>query len=373
VFLLKLGIADSIFLKQSLPELFMIFAMYVVYLGLGHTLLCKTIKSGTISLYVRAASNRMMDRRQRYSQTFPKANLTWFHPCRKHGSTTIAPEIQTCILEIKRWENMPDRREPLTTDMIQYQKLQCSSATPHSLNQALYDWFVTGIYAGFRLSEWAQDDHVRTRLQVKQTIDGDPTAFLIGDIEFYGENRRRMSRGEALRRPYTVFTIDCRWRYQKNGKKCEKKTFTRIGRGHDAILCGVSAWLRIVHRWSVLQLDALHPLAVFTSSGLENGSIDFIRPMHINAALREAATKVYNITDPKELARFSSHSIRVGACVALHAAGVSKMDIKFALRWKSDSFYTYLRNLPCQSAKTAAAVLNFSPHRFTLVPTNQVA
>jgi hypothetical protein len=26
--------------------------MYVVYLGLGHTLLCKTIKSGTISLWV---------------------------------------------------------------------------------------------------------------------------------------------------------------------------------------------------------------------------------------------------------------------------------------------------------------------------------
>jgi hypothetical protein len=132
VFLLKLGIADSIFLKQSLLELFMIFAMYMVYLGLGHTLLCKTIKSGTILLYVHAAGNRMMDRRQRYSQAFPKANLTWFHPCQKHGGTTIAPEIQTCILEIKRWENMPDRHEPLTTDVIQYQKLQCSSATPFS-------------------------------------------------------------------------------------------------------------------------------------------------------------------------------------------------------------------------------------------------
>jgi hypothetical protein len=160
VFLPKLGIEDSIFLKQSLPEVFMIFAMYVVYPGLGHTLLCKTIKSGTISLYVCVTGNRIMDHRQElYSQAFPNANLTWYHACQKHGSTTIAQEIRACILKIKRWENMPNRRKPLTTDMIQYQKLQCSSATPHSLNQALYDWFVTGIYAGFQLSEWAQDDH----------------------------------------------------------------------------------------------------------------------------------------------------------------------------------------------------------------------
>jgi hypothetical protein len=74
-----------------------------------------------------------------------------------------------------------------------------------------------------------------------------------------------MSHWEALRRPYIVFTIDCHWHYQKNGKKCEKKTFNCIGCGHDANLCGVSAWLHIVHRWSVLKLYDLHPLAVFTS------------------------------------------------------------------------------------------------------------
>jgi hypothetical protein len=29
---------------------------------------------------------------------------------------------------------------------------------------------------------------------------------------------------------------------------------------------------------------------------------------------------------------------------------------------------TYLRNLPCQSARTAAAVINFSPNTFSLIP-----
>jgi hypothetical protein len=347
--------------------------MYVVHLGLGHTLLCKTIKSRTISIYVQRAADRVMERRQRYALAHPKANLAWLHPTLPHGSTSRAPEITSCIAEVKRWENMKDRREPLTTDMIYYQQLQCRSTAPHSLNNALFDWFVTGIYAGFRLAEWAQDDKVHTRAQVKPTIDGDPTAFIISDLEFFGENRRRMTRIDALDRPYLVQQVDIRWRYQKNGKRNEKKTFVRIGRGAAAVLCSVSAWLRILQRWSDLGLDDTHPLAVFTASGLASSPIQFIRPLHINAALRQAATAVYNVTDASELARFSSHSIRVGACVALHAAGVSKLNIKFALRWKSDSFYTYLRNLPCQAAQTAAAVINFLPHRFTLVPSNRVA
>jgi dihydrodipicolinate reductase len=109
-------------------------------------------------------------------------------------------------------------------------------------------------------------------------------------------------------------------------------------------------------------------LAVFTMDGTATGAVDFIRSTHINDALRHAATVVYNVTAKADLARFSSHSVRVGACVALHAAGIQQQDIKFALRWKSDSFYTYLRNLPCQASRTAAAVLDFDPQRFTLIP-----
>jgi hypothetical protein len=63
----------------------------------------------------------------------------------------------------------------------------------------------------------------------------------------------------------------------------------------------------------------------------------------------------------------------VGACVALHAAGIQQQEIKFALHWKSDSFYAYLQNLPCQAARTAAAVINFDPQCFTLIPDDRVA
>jgi hypothetical protein len=128
------------FLAQSLPEVFLIFSMYVVHLELGHTLLCKNIKSGTISRYISQAATRIMERRQRHALAFPTSILTWFRPCRKHGSTTMAPKIISCLAKINRWENMKDWRKPLTTDMIYYQKSQCSAATPHSVAHAMYDW-----------------------------------------------------------------------------------------------------------------------------------------------------------------------------------------------------------------------------------------
>jgi hypothetical protein len=309
-----------------------------------------------------------MEKRQTHKLQYPQAQFSWFHPWKNHGENKLAKVINECLAEVKRWENMPNRREPLTIDMIYYQQRKCSSSTPYSVDQVMFDFEVVGIFAGIRLGEWAQEEHVRRLDQVRQNIDGTPTAFLIEDLEFFGRNKRRMTLIDALTCPDLVFQIDVCWRFQKNGEIKQKKSFVRM-RHSGTTLCGVSAWLRIAARWVALKLDSQHPLAVFTDSGLASGKPQFIRPTHINEALRDAARHVYNITDEESLARFSSHSIRVGACVALHAAGISQMDIKFALRWKSDTFYTYLRNLPCQAARTHAAVVNFNPNIFSLIPT----
>jgi hypothetical protein len=79
---------------------------------------------------------------------------------------------------------MPNRREPLTIDMIYHQQRKCSSLTPHSVDQVMFDFEVVGIFAGLRLGEWAQEDHVRRLDQIRQNIDGTPKAFIIEDLEF---------------------------------------------------------------------------------------------------------------------------------------------------------------------------------------------
>jgi hypothetical protein len=286
--------------------------------------------------------------------------LPWLNPLRQHGETKFAPLISACLKEVERWENMEDRREPLTIDMVHYQTTLCHASMPHLQEQSMCDWFTNGMQGGFRLSEWAQEEHVLHRNQVKLAVDGELTAFLISDLEFKGENGRHITQAEALWRPYLVKQITVCWWYQKNGNKTEKKTFVCIT-GGDTTLCAVSAWLHIVKCWADLGLDDLHPLAVFPDTGTASGSPVLINAKHINDSLQTAAKAVYNLTDPEAIGCFTTHSIRVGACVALHAAGVQFTEIKFALHWKSDSFYNYLRNLPCQSPRMAAAILNFNP------------
>ena len=72
--------------------------------------------------------------------------------------------------------------------------------------------------------------------------------------------------------------------------------------------------------------------------------ICFIDDVHITNILREAASKVHNITCKKEFDKLTSHSIRVGACVFLHVLNVNAEDIKFGLRRWSDSFRMFSRN-----------------------------
>ena len=53
---------------------------------------------------------------------------------------------------------------------------------------------------------------------------------------------------------------------------------------------------------------------------------------------------------------YSSHSLRVGACTLLYAKGFSDTEIKHLLRWKSDAFMSYLRNLAVTSRRQNTAV-----------------
>jgi hypothetical protein len=54
----------------------LLFACYAVFLALGHTLLCKTIKSATINNYLRAAANVI---KWAHSQVPNPTNNLWWH------------------------------------------------------------------------------------------------------------------------------------------------------------------------------------------------------------------------------------------------------------------------------------------------------
>ena len=103
------------------------------------------------------------------------------------------------------------------------------------------------------------------------------------------------------------------------------------------------------------------PLSVYKTS---TGEIQNITTADIKQALRHAASKAYNldpIKNAKELQLWSAHSLRVGACATLYAKGFSEMEIKFLLRWKSNTLLmTYLRNLAVTSRRHNEAMNDVS-------------
>jgi hypothetical protein len=64
--------------------------------------------------------------------------------------------------------------------------------------------------------------------------------------------------------------------------------------------------------------------------------------------------------DKKELNRFSAHSLRVGACCILQAMGFEDHEIKKLLRWKSDAWMVYTRNLVIVTKRHNRAVYEAS-------------
>jgi hypothetical protein len=76
-----------------------------------------------------------------------------------------------------------------------------------------------------------------------------------------------------------------------------------------------------------------------------------------------AAAHVYKldpVKDCEHLRKWSSHSLRVGACVILHGMGFTDSQIKLLLRWRLDAFFDYLRNITGLAFKQYRALHDLS-------------
>ncbi len=98
-----------------------------------------------------------------------------------------------------------------------------------------------------------------------------------------------------------------------------------------------------------------NPLSIYRHS---RGRILPINNVDIRTVMRRLAADVYHLDlakDKEKLRLWSSHSLRVGACVILHSMGFDAPQIKHLLRWRSDAFMDYLRNSPVLSNRQREA------------------
>ncbi len=77
---------------------------------------------------------------------------------------------------------------------------------------------------------------------------------------------------------------------------------------------------------------------------MQKGKVIYLTGNKIAKLLRKAIKKVRPDTTPDKLKQYSTHSLRVWACVLLDEAGKLPDYIKKMLRWLGDSLRMYLRD-----------------------------
>ena len=122
----------------------------------------------------------------------------------------------------------------------------------------------------------------------------------------------------------------------------EVKKYTTSSTGGHSM---VRAVYRIIERYAHLHdiTDEDTPLAIYCCS--VTGKAKYIASDDIETAMYSLASHTYGITEAKELKKWSAHSLRVGACNIRQAMGFSDRQVQFLLRWRSNSFTAYLRNV----------------------------
>ena len=147
-------------------------------------------------------------------------------------------------------------------------------------------------------------------------MDGSSAAFVASDFDFRGPDGFRLQT-VSIPKIEDISTILITCRYQKimdNGQ-----SIIYVKDSLNPTFCAVVAALRIFIRAKRLKVAPGNPIAVYVSRHRSNVQCNYIDDTHISFLLSDAANALYKITSKADLNRFTTHFIRVGTCVLLHA------------------------------------------------------
>ena len=225
-------------------------------------------------------------------------------------------------------------------------------AKKDGLVHVLYNWFTVGLQGGFRCQEWCQEDGTGKLTKVQQSKLGRAMAFVLDNITFYTADKIQLDLDTVLNKPDAVAIVCVRFAWQKNGDHGIHRWFYR--NTERPFLCAVNSWIEIVQRFVTLMGRAsTKPLAIFVSK------YKGIRLVTANVAtkhMRELAVQVHKLTDDADINKFSCHSLRVGACCIYFATGYQPDFIQRVLRWRSDAWRTYVRDLVVTAIQVVVAM-----------------
>ena len=322
-------------------------AIYALHLSSGGSIHCKQLKPATVEKIIRNVAL--------YIMLFSGIDFRKDHPSDQHMGHILSPVYR----DLRAYEALPNRREPYTLDMQALAHAEASHQSlsqPHSILPTLCNGFGAGLNAGFRLSEWAQPGGRRDPQYPLPALNPRPgisptKAVVPNDLMVVTACHRRLAGLDILSVDLLdILRLLLTFRYQKNGQHGEERMFTQSD-DPDTPHSMIPRLYNALHRFQALQaldpsLDPAHtPLFVYWDP--LSSRVCLPTSVEIEAFMRGLAARCYHldpVADKAALQRWSSHSLRVGACVLLHSMGFPPQDIKWLLRWLSDAFMAYLRN-----------------------------
>jgi len=314
-------------------------AMYAIYLATGNTIYSQMIKGTTMELYLLAAASIIQ-----------KLDQIPDRDARKTPDGKVYKGIKKVIDEVKRIEKVPNRREGYTLAMHKelFEKMKFHGKD--SELRCCYEWYTLGLQLGLRRSEYCQETSAFNLDKFERSPLGDARAFTINDLEFYTWDKRLITRKDALMNREKVQHVRVLFRWQKNGLNGVHRWVSRNDK--NPYLCAVTALLNIVDRFIRLvgETRVDRPIAVYRAV-----CVKYLTSTIATKWIRYAARRVHDVVKQEELDKFSCHSLRVGACCIYFAAGYSAPFIQRALRWESDAWKRYVRDLVVTSMQMTDA------------------
>ena len=329
-------------------------ALYAQHLALGNTIHGTLVKRDTIDGYTRHVAQHLINH---FRQLIVDDAKILLDPRITSQHTGLCYELQKILEEIARWENRPRKANPFTKEMLNFLCKQAQKeSNPNSLTASLADWLTLALYTSLRLSEYCQYSTHTNRGTIAYNMDNEPKAFLAQDFRFFVANEHTISATQAIiLSPFNISKIEITWRRQKNSEVDQTRNLVRDDNHPER--CPIRSILRIFVRAKDHHIPPLHPLCIYTVVDCHlTSTVKLINDLEIREKMKNLASIVHKVNDPLDLAKYSTHSARVGACVLLFLAHMPKDIIQYCLRWKSDSWKEYLRHLPAMAQQQVSAI-----------------
>ena len=306
-------------------------AMYALHLSAGHSILCQSIKVATIEQYLLVASS--------FLSLFNGIDVRKDRSTDTQMGAILAPVLR----DLKKYESIPDRREPYDPQMHTAARFMAAQYHPNSLTCALTDGFEQGYCAGYRLSEWAQparqSNPLTPQLNHLPNAPIHTHALVPDDFRILTVSRRRIS-GLAILQVEVdqIAKMWVRWRTQKNGQHGEEKLFARNPKLGG--FCFVSSAYRSLQRFQRLSiLDTrlrpnVTPLSVYWSPSM--ASVKLVAANDIERFMRHLASQVGLPSPPRP---GTLKTLASGALTLFVWAPAWRSMLWVSLGWISNGFY----------------------------------